>query len=248
MKQLPLIFLFLAFGISSYAQPQPKTIDELINYSDPGWKKVKKWIDSAVNKVEILAVDTAQAREALLDLQESTETPLGTIMYMTGGLLVDEGWIRILGSGSNKLTRSVTAWNKGKTYNTISEKSHYLLVADDALGGFFAINEGGLGSDKGKIYYLVPATLEWKRMDMNYEEFLHFVFNEDLDEFYVPFRTKNWRNDVSGLGADKCYNYSPPLWAKEGKNFTKSVRRYIPAEEQFNYNMVMRKKLGMESE
>jgi hypothetical protein len=130
----------------------------------------------------------------------------------------------------------------------MDNRSHFLLVADDALGGFFAINEGGLGTDMGKMYYLVPATLQWQKLDMNYDQFLRFVFDSDLDDFYTSFRTKNWKFEVSNLPADKCYNYSPPLWAKEGKNFTKSVRRQIPADEQYNYNMAMRKKLGMEEE
>jgi hypothetical protein len=40
---------------------------------------------------------------------------MGAIIYETGGLLVDNGWIRILGSGHKKLDRNLPEWNKGKS-------------------------------------------------------------------------------------------------------------------------------------
>jgi hypothetical protein len=40
---------------------------------------------------------------------------MGTIVYMIGGLLIDNGWIRITGSGNIKLTRSLPAWSKRRT-------------------------------------------------------------------------------------------------------------------------------------
>ncbi len=76
-----------------------RTVDELINKDDPGWPLVRSWIDTAKNKVEILPVDTAKASDALFKHRSLPRSPMGTVVYMTGGLLVDHGWIRILGSG-----------------------------------------------------------------------------------------------------------------------------------------------------
>ena len=42
-----------------------RSIDELINDKDQGWILVKEWIDTKKNKVEILPVDSNQARDAL---------------------------------------------------------------------------------------------------------------------------------------------------------------------------------------
>jgi len=252
MKHILLIIVFTATGFFTIAQrtPKIKTVDELINYADPGWKNVKKMIDSAVNKVDIMAVDTNAAREAIYQLQveANPNSPLGGIVYSTGGLLVEGGWLRVLGSGSNKLTRSVSAWNKGKTFDNPGETGPYLLIADDALGGFFAINNGGLGSDRGRVYYLCPWTLQWDRLDMSYTDFLRFCFEGDFEEFYKPYMSKNWKYDVATLTADKCYNYTPPLWSKEGQKFTKSVRKHIPIEEQYNLNMQMRKQFGFDKD
>lgn len=242
-------FLFLTFT-TAFGQKanQIKSADELINYSNPGWKALRKQIDTAINKVEIMPVDTNQARLAIYETQISTESFLGTIIYMTGGLLFEDGWIRFLGSGSNRLTRSISTWNKGKTFTEVGERPPYLLIADDALGGFFALNRGGLGSDGGNIYYLAPATLQWQALDMNLNEFLHFCFDGDFEEFYKPYMSKNWHYEITNLPADKCYNYTPPLWSKEGKKFSKSVRKYIPCEEQYQINMKMRKQFHLEEE
>ena len=138
MKQV-LFFLTVSISLAGFAQRKPeiKTVDELVNYSNPGWKALRKQIDTAINKVEIMPVDTNQARIAIYETQISTESPLGTIVYMTGGLLFEDGWIRFLGSGSNRLTRSVNTWNKGKTFTEVGERPPYLLIADDAMGRFF---------------------------------------------------------------------------------------------------------------
>jgi len=74
-----------------------RQVEELINKTDPGWIFVDEWIKSAKNKVEILSVDTTKAKDALYKTQVTTRSPMGAIIYMTGGLLIDDGWIRILG-------------------------------------------------------------------------------------------------------------------------------------------------------
>ena len=127
-----------------------RTLDELMNKTEPGWLLVQKWIDSAKNVVEILPCDTAKAKDALYKVQVTTRSPMGAIVYSTGGLLIDNGWIRILGSGHPKLARSLPDWNKGKTFNEFGESPSFLLIADDAVGGFYALNGGGLGKDAGK--------------------------------------------------------------------------------------------------
>src|SRR5690606_12025169 len=107
----------------------------------------------------VLPCDTLKAKEALYKTQVTTRSPMGAIIYSSGGLLVDGGWIRILGSGNIKLNRTIPDWNKGKSFKEFGEPPTFLLVADDAAGGFFAINGGGLGKDAGKVYYLSPDNM-----------------------------------------------------------------------------------------
>lgn len=222
-----------------------RSLDELINKEDPGWPLVKQWIDLAKNKVEILPKDSTNAEEALYKTQVTTRAPMGAIVYETGGLLVDNGWIRILGSGSVKLNRTLPDWNKGKAYKDFAHQAPFLLVADDAIGGFFLLNGGGLGDDTGKIYYFSPDNLAYESLDYTYSDFLNFCFNTNLDDFYQGYRWANWEAEVLLLSGDKVFNFFPYLWTKEGKDLNKSSRKAIPIEEQYHLNLDFRKQLGI---
>jgi len=241
---LTTILTLLTF--TTIAQNKMRPVEELINKTDPGWTIVKDWIKSAKNKVEILTVDTVQAKDALYKTQVTTRSLMGAVIYMTGGLLIDDGWIRILGSGNTKLTRTLPDWNKGKSFKEFGEAPPFLLIADDAIGGFYILNGGGLGKDLGKVYYFSPDDLEYEPLDITYSEFLQFCFNNDLDEFYKGNRWTKWRDEVSKLSGDQVYNFYPFLWTKEGKNINKNSRKIIPAEEQYNFNLDMRKQLGLD--
>lgn len=115
-----------------------RTIDELVNTTEPGWELVKDWISKAKNKIEILPCDSIKAKDALYKTQVSTRSPMGAIIFATGGLFVNNGWIRVLGSGHQKLNRSLPDWNLGKTLKQFGEVAPLLLIADDAVGGYFA--------------------------------------------------------------------------------------------------------------
>ncbi len=224
-----------------------RPIDELLNESDSGWKFVKEWIDEAKNKVEILPISNLdQSKDALYKTQVTTRSPMGAIVYMTGGILIDNGWIRILGSGSEKLKRSLPEWNKGKAYKEFGEPCLFLLIADDAVGGFYLLNNGEFGKDLGKVYYFAPDTLEFEPLDLTYSDFLYFCFNGNLKGFYQDYRWKNWENDISKLNGDEVYNFFPYLWTKEGKNIENASKKVIQIEEQYNLNIDFRKQLGLE--
>ena len=242
-----LLFLALTFfSLTATAQNKMRSVDELINKTEPGWTLVQQWIDSAKNKVEVLSCDTAKAKDALYKTQVTTRSPMGAIIYSTGGLLIDNGWIRILGSGNSKLSRTLPDWNKGKSFKEFGDRPPFLLVADDVVGGFFAVNGGQFGKDAGKIYYLAPDNLEWEALDMTYTEFLNFCFSGDIAKFYENLRWTNWKDEVSKLDGDKVYNFYPFLWTKEGKDINKNSRKAIPIEEQYSFNMSSRTQLGLD--
>jgi hypothetical protein len=245
MRKVIAAFILFLFTLTISAQNKMRQLEELINKTDPGWKLVQEWISKAKNKVEVLPCDTARAKEALYKTQVTTRSPMGAIIYSTGGLLVDNGWIRILGSGSAKLDRTLPDWNKGKSFKQFGEQPAFLLVADDAVGGFFAVNGGAFGADAGKVYYLSPDDLEWEPLDITYTEFLNFCFNGDLSAFYKELRWTGWKTEVEKLDGNKTYNFFPSLWTKEGKDINKVSRKPISVEEQFNVTLEMRKQLGL---
>ena len=121
-----------------------KTLEELLD-KNSAWLILRDWFTQAKNHYEILASYPEDAAAALVGMQLPTRSPLGAIVYETGGVLIDHGWLRILGSGNEKLPRGLFDWNFGKTFKQSGEQPGYLLVADDAMGGYFAINAGSLG-------------------------------------------------------------------------------------------------------
>ncbi|MBL0738231.1 DUF2625 domain-containing protein [Flavobacterium sp. GN10] len=243
MKFFPLIaFIFLTH--TTFSQTKMRPLNELIDQTDSGWKLVKEWANTAKNKVEILPADPQKAKDALYNTQVTTSSPMGAIVYKTGGILIDNGWIRILGSGSQKLNRSLPDWNKGKSFKEFGEAPSFFLIADDALGGFYLLNGGALGTDLGKVYYFAPDNLEYEQLDITYSEFLEFCFNNDLDKYYAGNRWENWKKDLTALHGDQVFNFYPFLWTEEGNDINKVQRKMIPIEEQYNLNLDLRKQLG----
>src|SRR5580704_12358683 len=116
-----------------------RSLSELVNTTDPGIEKVREWAQSAVNEC-VLLPPSAQREQVLLETQVTTRSTMGAIAYETGGILIDGGWLRFLGSGHPRITRTLPGWNKARSIG-------YYLVADDAVGGFFAINGGAFGAD-----------------------------------------------------------------------------------------------------
>jgi hypothetical protein len=220
-----------------------RTLQELINVDDSGWAILQGWIEEAKNDIEILPCDKQNAEQALFYTQVTTRSLMGAIVYETGGILVDRGWIRLLGSGCEQMKRSLPEWNKGKTFNEFGEAPPFLLVADDAVGGFFAINGGFLGNDAGNIYYFSPDSLNWEGLEISYSEFLTFCFDGNLDDFYQNVRWSGWKEDVSILNPDFAYSFFPFLWTKEGKDINQVSRKAIPVGEIYNLNMDIELKL-----
>lgn len=245
MRKFTTALILSLLTLSAFSQNKMRPLDQLINKTEPGWVVVQAWISKAKNQVEVLACDTAKAKDALYKTQVTTRSPMGAIIYSTGGLLIDGGWIRILGSGNTKLNRTLPDWNKGKSFKEYGEQPSFLLIADDAAGGFFAINAGALGSDAGKVYYLAPDTIEWEPLDMTYTAFLNFCFNGDLADFYKELRWNSWKTDLAKINGNMTYNFYPYLFTKQGKDINKVSKKPVPVEEQFGFTLDMRKQLGL---
>lgn len=218
------------------------TREEVIDKEDSAWPLIQKWMHTAKNKFEVLPAAAQQAEHELVALQMNTHATLGAIVYHTGGLLIDHGWLRILGSGSSRLQRSILSWNKAKTFTDDTTQAPYLLIADDVLGGYFAINAGGLGTEIGKVYYFAPELLEWECLDIGYTDFLYWTLQGDLETFYELFRWNHWQEEVNSISSDQVYSFFPFLWDKKGKNINNLDRKRISIQENYSLTQEEQKK------
>lgn len=210
-----------------------RSLQELLDTQHPGWDIVKQWIQQSNRSVKILPqTEKSAAEQSLLITQVTTRAPLGAILYKTGGLSIDYGWIRVLGGGSN--LPSLYQWNQSKTLEGNTNTKGYLIVALDALGGYFCINGGKLGTDIGMMYYFAPDTLDFEPLDITYSELIHFFLVGDTAQFYATFRWNNWQQDIQQLDLNKVFDFFPPLWTQEGKNINETMRQTVSAEQQYD--------------
>lgn len=207
--------------------------------SDPDEEKsgvelLREWIETAQNRVELMPKETD---DAWLDFGD--RSVLGAVQRETGGILVENGWLRIQGSGSPKLPRTLSTWNIGRTTPDRSEPPRLLLVADDVVGGFFGLNWGGLQGSWGEVYYFAPDCLRWEAMDgFQYADFVRWALFEDLNEYYQSLRWPNWDTEVGQIRADQAFSILPPPWTSEGKVIANCSRRPIPIHEVFSLNVI----------
>ena len=219
----------------------PRPLAELLQADEPAWPMVQEWIAQARNPVEVLPAP-ANAGKELHAVQVTVRSPMGAIVYHTGGVLIDRGWVRILGGGGHpRMRRSLAEWNRGRTIDEGGNSRGLLLVGDDVLGGFFAINGGALGQDLKNVYYFAPDSLRWEPLERGYSDFLLFAFQGDLNQFYAPFRWPGWEQEIAPLTGDQTMDFYPFLFTKEGQDLARAARgerRPIPVAEPYGRKVI----------
>jgi hypothetical protein len=201
-----------------------KSIEQLIDLKEPALAQIREWLLSAKNDCTLLP-PSAERAEVLRHSQVTTRSTMGAVAYETGGVLINHGWLRFLGSGHSCFKRTLPDWNRNKA-------NHCYFIADDAVGGFFAINGGAFGTDLNNVYYWPPDAFEWESTNLGYTDFFHWTLTGDLEKFYSGTRWSDWEKDVSVLSADRCFAFYPPLWTREGAAEL-SYRSTVPVEEAF---------------
>jgi hypothetical protein len=85
-----------------------------------------------------------------------------------------------------------------------------LIVAFDAIGGFYAIDGRGLGGGPAEDQFLAPDTLECEPTGDQHGQWVEWAFNADLDEFYKDLRWPGWEDEVEALAPDQGLSLYPP--------------------------------------
>lgn len=179
------------------------------------------------------------AADVLHQIQVTTRSPMGAIAYHTGGISILDGWLRILGSGSVAIPRSLSEWNTGRA-------DGFYLIADDVFGGFFALDGGALGPGKGEVFYFAPQSLEWESLDCSYTQFLTWACT-DFRGFYDDVRWSGCETHIAELKPDCCFFFYPPLWTAE-RVLPPLKMQDIPVAEAWDYQMEMHHQLATQGE
>jgi Protein of unknown function DUF2625 len=216
-----------------------RSLKELIDTQEPAINVLRQFAADAEVPCEILPPGP-ERENALLYLQVTTHSTLGALAYDTGGILVDNGWLRWLGSGHEKFPRTINDWNSTRTDGA------FYLIGDDAAGGFFAINGGAFGADLGSVYYWAPDSLEWESLQAGHTDVVAAFFTNYIEDFYKDLRWSTWREDVQNLSTDRAYFFFPFLWTKEG-SLEGSNRSTVPVSELWSMKVETVRQLMGES-
>jgi len=207
---------------------------------DPAWPEIAALAVGASSRVTVLQRTPTNAQTCLEGLQVTTRSPLGAVAYETGGLFVDHGWVRVLGSGHTLLVRTLGGWN----HHLEIPLAQLLIVADDVIGGVFAVNAGAIGPTPGNVYYFAPDSLAWSDLGCGYGAWLRWLFTGNLEKFYEGSRWQGWEVEVAELGGDRAFTLYPPPWTTEGQDLAKVSRRPAPADQVWKYQLEMLRQLG----
>ncbi|OOF89252.1 hypothetical protein BKG94_01255 [Rodentibacter ratti] len=222
-----------------------QTLEQLISPQSSAWPTLSQWIEQARNHCRVIKKDQPSAERELFTMQMPTSSPMGAVIYETGGILIHHGWLRILGSGSFQLPRGLMDWNFSKSFKESGEKPQYLLVADDVIGGYFALNGGSLGENLGKIYYFSPKDLVWHNLNFTYTEFLAWALNGDLDAFYQGLFWQNWQEEVKQLDGNQVFVFTPDLNEEKAMAMDQRQKREVNIETHYHACFVEKDKFEM---
>jgi len=146
-----------------------RPLAELMAVDDPAWPQLEA--DLRGNpQIVILPVTQDAGQDCLYRLQVTARSYLGALAPHTGGLLVDHGWLRVLGVGHEGGLPSLAHANLAPAS---AQSPTTLLVGHDVLGGRFDVNgpdpaAAGRPGRPGDVCYRAADTLHWECLDLGH--------------------------------------------------------------------------------
>jgi len=198
------------------------------------WDVVERLLRGARNKVEVLPVDPARRDVAMGDLPVDPTSTVAQLAWNVGGVFVDDGWFRVLGSGHARMPLGIDAWNGVGSRLEPWRPGEVVVVAHDVVGGFFVVDSGALGFGRGRVAYLAPDAMRWEDMDMDYSDLLRWLADGELAGFAAGNRWPGWRQEVGPVSGELGIFIAPPLWA-EGPPIGERRRAQVPMTELWTY-------------
>lgn len=220
-----------------------RPIGELKAVDDPAWPRLLASIQRASVPVRVLPVDRPSGEQTLYRLQVTATSTLGAVALNTGGVLIDHGWLRLLGSGASGLPDLATANGLGPPA-VGSPPPASLTVAYDVLGGRFAINGGGLVGQPGEVCFWGPDTLEWTPIGAGHAALVQWALTGGLADFYRHLRWPGWEGEVAAVPADHGISTYPFLFTAQGRDLARVSRRAVPFGELLSLHEDLARQVG----
>lgn len=230
-----------------------REIDELANVDDPAWPELQQALAASAVPVRVLPADPAESSRTLLQLQVTARSVLGSLVVNTGGLLLDDGWVRVFGGGSSAKggVPSLAQVNRfPDSFDPAWHPATGLVVGQDVLGGVFALNGHdpaavGRPGAPGQLTYFAPDTLAWEGLTMGHSAWVSWLLSGGLEQFYEGLRWPGWRAETAALTNSQGIAVYPFLWTKEARaDLAATTRRPVPMREVLGVAADFARQLG----
>lgn len=218
-----------------------RELDELINVADPVWPELQEMFAASAVPLKVLPVDHDEARRSLLQMQVSGRSILGAVALHSGGLIIDDGWVRVFGGGSSRIDGCLPSLAQVNGFPAAFDPGWQptagLVVGYDVVGGVFALNGHdpaaiGRPGVPGQMTYFAPDTLEWEAMEMGHSAWISWLTSGRLETFYEGLRWPGWREETAELTCSQGISVIPFLWTKEAHADLADTRREaVPMRE-----------------
>lgn len=217
-----------------------REIDELTHVDDPAWPVLQDAFANSPVPVRVLPADPGEGRSSLLQMQVTARSTLGSLALNCGGLVLDDGWVRVFGGGSQAQggLPSLARVNRfPAAFDPTWHPPTGLVVGQDVLGGVFALNghdpaAAGRPGSPGQMTYFAPDTLEWEALDMGHSTWISWLLADRLEMFYDGLRWPGWRQEAAALTHSQGIAVFPFLWTKEAHaDLAATTRRAVPMRE-----------------
>lgn len=240
-----------------------RELDELVNVDDPAWPELQELFAASAAPLKVLpaAADEGddgnegnEGRRTLLQLQVTARSVLGSLALNCGGLLIDHGWVRVFGSGSDQRSGAlpslahINAFPPSFAPEWRPEAG--LIVGHDVLGGVFTLNGHDPAAANrpgvpGQMTYFAPDTMEWEAMEMGHSTWISWLLSGRLETFYEGLRWPGWQQEAAALTFTQGINFFPPLWSVEGRgDVAAASRRAVPMREVLGVAVGTARQLG----
>lgn len=213
-----------------------RAVDELTAVAEPAWPQLEAEL-LANPDVTILPIASTAGRDSLCRLQVTTRSRMGALALHTGGLLVDDGWLRVLGGGDD---RGLPSLAQANGLPGGEQPPPALLVGHDVVGGRFEVNGPdpavvGRPGDPGEVCYFGPDTLTWESLGVGHGAWLSWIAAGGTSEFYQVLRWPTWREETRDLPLTHGIAVYPFLWSQEAHHdLAATTRSPAPMTELFS--------------
>ena len=213
----------------------------MINIDNNLWQEINNMFISSNRQLVLNSDELENGIKALNVLQVTSKSAIGSIILNTSGIVIDN-WIRILGHDSN-INRGILSYNSIEENGVATQIDKMLIVADDVVGGVFALNAGKFSEGIGEVWYFAPDTLQWESLEIQYSEFIAWIAQGNIDEFYSTMRWSTWKEECKNVKFNEAILIYPFLWSNEIE-LEKADKKIVTAEELLKINQEYSKKLN----